>query len=88
MEDNTANLDADVANGFFDGDANLDSAVFIDPTITVNGIQVRRPVLCFCEVMMSQPGSRKALEHRWRAAPMERRLSCITELHWFEKAIP
>jgi hypothetical protein len=40
---NTANLNADVANAFFDADARLDGSIFIDPTITVNGEQARPP---------------------------------------------
>lgn len=41
VEANTAALDEDVANSFFDEDARLDAAVFIDPTVEVNGDQVR-----------------------------------------------
>lgn len=41
VEINTADLDEDVANSFFDEDARLDATVFIDPTLTVNGKQVR-----------------------------------------------
>ena len=51
VEANTAALDEDVANSFFDEDARLDAAVFIDPTVEVNGDQVRSqcsPVLYQC----------------------------------------
>lgn len=41
VEMNTANLDEDVPNALFEEDARLDDSVFIDPTITVNGEQVR-----------------------------------------------
>jgi hypothetical protein len=41
VRENTQSLDSDVTNTFFEEDARLDTGVSIDPTIEVNGDQVR-----------------------------------------------
>lgn len=41
VEDNTAGLDEDKANAFLDADAADDARIAIDPTVEVNGGQVR-----------------------------------------------
>lgn len=41
IEDNTARIGEDVANMFFEEDAADDSNIAIDPTVEVNGAQVR-----------------------------------------------
>jgi hypothetical protein len=45
VRNNTANLDADVPNAFYDQDAQLDQGT-IDPTIEVNGRPVRASPAC------------------------------------------